>query len=488
LKKKNVSVAVIADVHYGKASTIPSRRTEIADNLLLRTVYRLNRLVRPDITLVLGDVIDDGCSPDAEQNLVHIRSILDKLDSPYIAIPGNHDCIPEAFYRVFHRPRDIEDIAGVRILSFVDQEEPGYNARRSAHDIDRYRKARADYDGVLLAVQHVCLYPPDGRTVAPYNYTNADDIIREMNKAGVNLSVSGHYHPGGENTRHGDTMFVNAPGLCEAPFPFLEITIGGNRIETHRHELKLPESLHLIDRHVHTPLAYCNENMDIERSIDLARAVGLAGLTFTEHSGQLYFDKTRYWNKTCLRDGMDAANPSDNRMPDYLELKRQYQQGMIRFGLEADCDFQGRILVKPSDRLHFDYIAGAMHGLASLEKNEPPGLEAQQEFLHLLEKLLASQINVLAHPFRAFRRSGHPPPQELFRPTAELLQKHQVAAEINFHTNEPPVAFIRNCLTLGVKLSFGSDAHNVAEIGEFSYHLALLKEAGFDGDLSDVLY
>ena len=487
MKTKKIKIAVIADVHYGTPSSIPARRSEMADILLLRAVSRLNRLICPDITLVLGDLIDDGSLSDAEKNLLHIRSILDRLDSPYIAIPGNHDSMPQDFYRVFDRPREIEDIAGVRLLSFCDQEEPGCNARRSEHDLNRFRRARADYDGTLLSLQHVCLYPPRAQSIAPYNYTNADEIIRKMEEAGVDLSVSGHYHPGGEDTRNGTTMFVNAPGLCEAPFPFLEILIDGNRIETHRHELAMPEHLRLIDNHVHTSLAYCSENMNVDRSIMLAKDFGLAGITFTEHSGQLYFEKQKCWDKTCLREGMTASVDSESRMKNYIDMKRIHERDGVCFGLEVGLDFHGRILVAPRDRDHFHFLVGAMHALPSLTTDTPPTQDDQDVFLNLLGKLLTHGIDVLAHPFRVFRRNSWPAPPKLFRPTAQLLRKHQVAAEINFHTNEPPVEFIRECLNLGVKFSFGSDAHNLAEIGDFSYQRALLKDAGFDGDLSDVL-
>jgi putative hydrolase len=88
---------------------------------------------------------------------------------------------------------------------------------------------------------------------------------------------------------------------------------------------------------------------------------------------------------------------------------------------------------------------------------------------------------------RIFRRTGWEAPPVLFEPTARLLREHGVAAEINFHTNQPPVEFVRCCLDSGVRFSFGSDAHNLAEIGDFACHMALLREAGFDGDLSDVL-
>ena len=40
-----VTIAVIADVHYGTTSPIQRRRCDIADILLKQAVYPLNRLV-----------------------------------------------------------------------------------------------------------------------------------------------------------------------------------------------------------------------------------------------------------------------------------------------------------------------------------------------------------------------------------------------------------------------------------------------------------
>ena len=78
-------------------------------------------------------------------------------------------------------------------------------------------------------------------------------------------------------------------------------------------------------------------------------------------------------------------------------------------------------------------------------------------------------------------------PTSLFAPTVALLREHGVAAEINFHTNEPPPSFFADCIRAGVRISFGSDAHALYEIGEFHPHLALLADIGFDGDLTDIL-
>lgn len=483
---QRVKLAVIADIHYDAASPLPERRCEIADILLKRTVRRLNQLIRPDVTLVLGDLVDDGQSPEAEKRLRHLRTILDTLNAPYIAIPGNHDPAPEIFYRVFDRPDRYEDIAGVRLLSFCDQEMPRCNACRSNSDLARIRSARADYNGPLIALQHVCLFPPD-QAVAPYNYTNANEIIRVLQEAGVALSISGHHHPGAADTQSGNVTFIHAPGLCQAPFPFLEITLDGDTIQTQEHQLALPKALKLCDEHMHTKMAYCNENMEVVQAISLAHEFGLDGVTFTEHSGHLYFDRQSYGRKDWLPNGIADADEANNRMPAYLALQRAHQDAFARFSLEVDCDARGGLVLKPEDRHHFETIIGAIHVLPGLTRERPPQACDRESFLFLVEALCKQGIRALAHPMRVFRRSGWPAPAALFAPTARLLRTYHVAAEINFHTNEPPVAFIRECLHAGVKFTFGNDAHHLSEIGDFAYQLALLREAGFNGELSDIL-
>jgi len=228
----------------------------------MRTVARLNRLIRPDVTLVLGDLLDDGEGPEAHQRLLELRAVLDALDAPYLAIPGNHDGDEALFYRVFTRPDAFEDISGVRFVSFIDEEKPGYNAKRCDADLERLRTARAGYEGPLVALQHVCLFPP-ALSVAPYNYTNAPEVISAMKEAGVTLSISGHHHRGAATASDENITFVNAPGLCEAPFPFLVVKIESGRVQTQRHELAMPEKPRLFDNHLHTQMAYRSENMMI---------------------------------------------------------------------------------------------------------------------------------------------------------------------------------------------------------------------------------
>jgi len=481
-----VTIAVLTDVHHGPGSAISQRRSEIADILLLRAVHRLNRLVMPDATVVLGDLLDDGAAPDAQDRLVELRSILDKLSSPYVAIPGNHDGDPEDFYRVFDRPDEMVDHCGVRFLPFIDPEEPGFNASRSLRDIERFRRARSGHPGPIVALQHVCLVPR-GQVDVPYNYTNAEGIIEAMNATGVALSISGHHHAGAPMVRDETTAYVTAPSLCESPFLVTTVTLEEDRVSTIRHQLAMPAELGLVDRHVHTQLAYCSENMDVGRAIGLASDFGLAGIGFSEHSGQLYFPHQDYWGGAWARNGLADAKPESNRMAAYLQLKRRYQSEGVTFGIEADIDYKGNLVLEDGIRGQFDHILGAVHRTPSLSTPPPPRERLEDEFLVAVDGLLARGVDVVAHPFRLFRRAGYDPPAELYAPTADLLRQYSAAAELNFHINQPPAAFVRMCLERGVRISLGSDAHNLYEVGEFADHLQVLREAGFDGDLSDIL-
>jgi histidinol phosphatase-like PHP family hydrolase len=484
--RPRVTLAVLTDLHYGTPTALSARRSEIAHILLQRAVHRLNRLIRPDVTLVLGDLIDDGHSPKTPERLATLRETLDMLTSPWLAIPGNHDGDVERFYRVFDRPAEIADLAGVRFLPFIDPEEPGYNARRRPQDIDRFRQARAGYLGPVVALQHVCLAPPD-RAEAPYNYTNAAEVIAAMGEAGVTVSISGHHHAGAAPVSTETTTFITAPALCESPFAFVTVTLAGEQVSVERHQLAMPEHLGLVDMHVHTELAYCSKNMNVETAIALARDFGLAGLGFSEHSGQLHFTAHDYWQGAALEAGIAGARAENDRMQAYLDLKQRYGGSGVAFGLEVDCDYRGELLLRPEDRHRVDHVLGSIHRTPSLTRPPPPLEVLERETMALLRRLLENRIDILAHPFRIFRGAGYAPPEHLFHPVALLLREYDVAAEISYHINTPPLAFVRICLEVGVKLAFGSDAHTLYEIGEFADHLKLLADAGFDGSLSDIL-
>ncbi len=231
-------IAAIADTHYhvGETASPTNRRTEIADALLLGAVQRVNRSIRPDLTILLGDLIDEPSVVEAEAELRRIEEIVDLLESPVIVIPGNHDGDIDRFYGIFSRPDDIIDVGGVRFVTFLDPEEPGYNARRTEADLQRMSSARAGHDGPIVSVQHVPLFPP-GESACPYAFTNAEEAWAAFERNRYTLALSGHYHAGDDLVARRVARAVIAPALCEAPFPFLEIAVDGERVETRRHEL-----------------------------------------------------------------------------------------------------------------------------------------------------------------------------------------------------------------------------------------------------------
>ena len=481
--------AVLADTHYDSSPPSTRRQTDLADVLLLRTVHRLNRFLRPDAVFVLGDLLDRGEAPGGPAHRRTLRDILGLLDAPVAIIPGNHDGDPRAFYRDLPPPPESLAVGRTLIVPFVDLEEPGYNARRSRQDLSRLKSLRARHSGPMVTLQHVPVFPP-GTHDCPYNYVNCDDVLAAMEGDGLTLAVSGHYHRGMPFHRRDTLAFAAAPALCESPFQFLEITIDGDRVQTHIRQLATPGTETLFDTHVHTPFAYCNENMDFAKAVRLADALGLAGLAFAEHSGHLYHDARTYGEARYLSpDSRLHGTRNQDRTDEYFTQGAAFLDPPHAFvGIEADCDFAGHPVLRPEDRRRALPIIGAMHQLPELRSPEPDTARAADEFLAVLHEFLRTgRIYSLAHPFRVFRRARQPVPPRLFEPTVALLKEYSVPAEVNFHTNEPPPAFVGLCLERGVRLTLGSDAHNLYEVGEFEPHLRLLRDCGVDGDLADVL-
>jgi histidinol phosphatase-like PHP family hydrolase len=481
-------LAVISDTHFhhDRSVAFGSRRGGIADLLLLRAVQRLNRFVQPDLVVVLGDLVNDGTLPQADEQFQTLRRVLDLLRMPWIALPGNHDGAPARFFHHFPPPPAAVDVAGVRFLSFIDPEEPGYNARRLTRDLERLDQARWDgWKGPVVSLQHVPLFPP-GRHACPYNYVNATEIMERMERGGITLALGGHYHAGIDLFCCGAQHFAAAPALCEAPFPYLVLDIAATAVHAERQQLAMPADLALTDVHLHTHLAYCNENMDIGMTLQLARDFGLAGQRFTEHSGHLYFSRQDYGSRSFTR-GIGAALPADNRMSEYVEALRRHNVDPRLWGIEIDADAQGEPLIRPEDAPNLPFRLGALHGLDVLQNGRVPDASAAARFLAVLERFLAHRLRVLAHQFRVFRRAGRAVPPGLAAPTVRLLKHYGTAAEVNFHTNDPDPEFVRLCIDHGVPLAFGSDAHNLYEVGEFFPHLALLRQAGYDGPLRDVM-
>ena len=491
-----ITIAILSDLHYADTMPNANRLGHLADVLLLRAVKRLDRYIKPDLVLLLGDCIDQADGDSAIEQLTTLRDIMAQLSCPWFAIPGNHDPRPDVFYRVFDQPDETVDVAGIRLLPFLDPEAPGYNATRTDTDLARMRAARRDgFSGTVVAAQHVSLYPAHLQKRLAYSYTNLDAVMDAATSGGIDLCVGGHSHTNTGIVQHGPTSFLSVDALCESPFGYTLVTIDDTatngspapRITSRNEYLAMPESLGLVDYHSHTQFAYCSENMHADRSPDLAFVMGLRGQSLTEHSGQLYFTRDHYWSGR-FGEGVSHAKPEDSRIADYFDATDPLRTHNVLVGLEVDADFDGNLVLRDEDRHRLDVIVGAVHVLREGQKPEPQLDAFTAEFVAVTERLCEQGIQVLAHPFRVFRRKGLTPPTWLYEWLVGVLKRTGVASELNFHTNEPHAAFVQMCIESGVPLSLGSDAHNLYEVGEFYPHLALLRSTGVRDDLSRVLW
>ena len=156
--------------------------------------------------------------------------------------------------------------------------------------------------------------------------------------------------------------------------------------------------------------------------------------------------------------------------------------------METDIRYDGSFLVHQRDLEQAGFILGAIHEMRCLALKEQLTPEAlRDQFLWHCRKVLEKNCLSLAHPFRVFRRAGLAIPPGCFEPLIKMLKDYRTAVEINFHTNEPPVEFFKQAINAGVKITLGSDTHNLYEIGDFALHLELLKKCGVNGNYEDVL-
>lgn len=218
-----ITLAALTDIHAGD-----DRPRALL--LLREAVERINREIRPDVTVVLGDIIGDGEGPQALYLYQQVADILGGLASPLICIPGNHDSEARC-YQALPRPAATVEISGVRFLPFLDIQEPEFNARRTATDLQRITAARAGFSGPIVALQHVPLLPPEAGA-SPYRLLNAEEVMRDAVEGRLTLAISGHFHQGEPLIHCQGMAFLVVPTFCDPPFPFMAVTLNGDEIVT----------------------------------------------------------------------------------------------------------------------------------------------------------------------------------------------------------------------------------------------------------------
>lgn len=492
-----LDILVIADPHFVGAadsrSGHPNRHARLGQLLLRKALERLRHLdVEPGLIVLLGDLVDDGGRPGSEADLLTLAGEAHRTGIPVLAVPGNHDGDAARFAQIFGCEPGIHPVGGFVFLLFHDRRVDGERFERPAESLDLPARAAAAHPGrPLIALQH---HPHAPAIDDPYPYAlaNRQAVMDSYRDASVCLSLSGHYHAGQPAHAVDGVTYLTAPAICEPPYRFLHVRLRGRDIQVLEHALQL-RAPGLADNHCHTELAYCGTTVNIADAIRLSRALGVESICFTEHAFQLYFAKDVAWSFRWQREPDLAravwATPEHGRMDAYRKLARGFRSDGVRAGLEVDLCADGTLLLAPGDADGWDLLIGAIHEVPGFVNGKTPQAEAEELFLRDVRRLLDHPVGVLAHPFRFFAKKGLRKPEHLYPVVADLLARRKVAAEINFHSNQPEPEFFRLCLARGVRISFGSDSHELAQIGEFAPHLRLLSEIGVPlADLPRILF
>ncbi|MGE4563823.1 MAG: hypothetical protein AB7F32_03055 [Victivallaceae bacterium] len=389
-------------------------------------LHRLTRLWRkvgmPDAVIVLGDLTAPAGAVDhsVHARLGELASRFKTLSVPVLVRRGWGDLPEMEFERIFPVPPPVVEVAGkFRLESFSE----GFAIRRSG-------------DAARLKVTADGVETPEGR------------------------------HP--------------LEALGRAPFRWLEIELG-EQIAVKTADFRLPAGFDWIDRHTHTPFAYCSENMDLAVEKTLFEHFNLSAAVITEHSSQLCRPPASYW-KDWSWFADQTRHPGPDRYRDFCNYLADHADPRFIPALEIDFDRQGEMVLPAGAAPDWRYSLGAIHRL-----DEAIGPERQiEQILFLLEAIGRSPVPTVAHPLRIFYKHNLDPEPHFDR-IIGIFRKYDLAMEINFHNDRTPPEFTARALAAGLKFSFGSDSHNLADFGMLQPHIALLRRLGFNGDWNDIL-
>jgi histidinol phosphatase-like PHP family hydrolase/Icc-related predicted phosphoesterase len=445
--------------------------------LLKRVLRRFGGEEKPDFLVIPGDVTDGGDRQETNDAIMAVE----KSGIPSAFVRGNHDA-----QVIRQEPLAVKNFL---IYSFADSWGEDDTCTRKEEALAEFRAAVKKHQGKrIIALQHNPVYPQIEGDY-PYNLINSDAVHRAYAENNVLLSLSGHYHPGKDLIYKDGVGYFTVPALCEEPFGYAVIDIQGSKISVEQHSLKNP--LPLCDNHCHSQFAYCAEDVTVEKVLERASMLGMGYVCFTEHADQLYLTREEYSSMKYLKDAgilVRARKNGTDRVKAFREAVKKSGSAMARTGLEVCPDASGGITLLPEDKPGLDLVIGAIHFLPG-DFSQSDEKEMQKGFMRAVETLVNNNIDVLAHPFRLFSRGGLKPPRLLFKPVAGLLKNFGVAAELNFHTNKPNPEFFEICLREGIKISLGTDTHNLLRTGEFYKHLDFLKLLGVKTEqLGEVLY
>lgn len=195
------------------------RRYDLMGYLVPMALQQAQREFAPDFVLFGGDMVDDGFSEVGEGELVQVRDLAQGLaTAPVGWLYGNHDGPQERFAVVFGGLNWTQDVGGVRLVGLnsgsMEPEEEAESSRVALAHLREALETNAAGLPVVVAL-HQWIFPTD---FYGYSFARAGDALALIEEDPHVVAVlSGHYHDGRYETRHG-LQYCTSRSLAEPPF------------------------------------------------------------------------------------------------------------------------------------------------------------------------------------------------------------------------------------------------------------------------------
>jgi putative hydrolase len=230
----------------------------------------------------------------------------------------------------------------------------------------------------------------------------------------------------------------------------------------------------LFDFHIHSEFS-ADSRSPLEQIVEEAETKGLDAIAITDHGPELSV-------------GIDPR-----QIRAYFEKIQRLRESAplkVLIGMEINIvDDRGNVDLDPAWLARLELPVFSVHYTPSASSTEEKARLYVQMVRLCLERI-RSRVSVLAHPFFVYRPLLRHIPREDVEEILELMADRGVAAEINVRYRTPPDELLGLCLHKGVKMSIGSDAHSLSEVGDVRWAMRRLARLGAKEEdllLSEVL-
>lgn len=233
-------------------------------------------------------------------------------------------------------------------------------------------------------------------------------------------------------------------------------TIGKDKIFMNARDLA--GGIPLKDLHIHTK--YSDGKSTVKEYVKTAAARGYKEICFTDH-----VDFTTTWFDSYANE-ISGANSATKGLN-------------IFYGVEVRARDHDGSLNAPDDIIkNAEIVIGVVHSIPAADgrgKCKPEEFSKEElldlEYSISLKLLENRDVSVLGHPMSNYEKLYGPVPEQYYRDLISKARKTGTAIEINAKYNNDFRGFLELCMELNPRVSLGSDAHSVHELGMISAKL-----------------